>query len=169
MFWSNQFKTAIFAPLLKKDTSVILGRFRSGQTGQTVNLLVYTFAGSNPALPTHISGNSSIGRATAFQAVGCGFEARFPLTFSRCSSGVECFLGKEEVTGSNPVIGSPSYASRHTNFCHPSSPSSSLSQQKARTSSLTWQYPLFRTTYLLYICGSKQLHSPRSTLILPYV
>ena len=25
---------------------------------------------------------------------------------SRCSSGVERFLGKEEVTGSNPVIGS---------------------------------------------------------------
>jgi hypothetical protein len=24
----------------------------------------------------------------------------------RCSSGVECFLGKEEVTGSIPVIGS---------------------------------------------------------------
>jgi hypothetical protein len=28
------------------------GRFRSGQTGQTVNLLAYAFAGSNPALPT---------------------------------------------------------------------------------------------------------------------
>lgn len=28
------------------------------------------------------------------------------LFLSRCSSGVECFLGKEEVTGSNPVIGS---------------------------------------------------------------
>jgi len=25
---------------------------------------------------------------------------------SRRSSGVECFLGKEEVTGSNPVVGS---------------------------------------------------------------
>ena len=27
------------------------GRYRSGQTGQTVNLLAYAFAGSNPALP----------------------------------------------------------------------------------------------------------------------
>jgi hypothetical protein len=27
-------------------------------------------------------------------------------TLGRCSSGVERFLGKEEVTGSNPVIGS---------------------------------------------------------------
>ncbi len=27
------------------------GRFRSGQTGQTVNLLAYAFSGSNPLLP----------------------------------------------------------------------------------------------------------------------
>ena len=30
-------------------------------------------------------GNSSIGRATAFQAVGCGFETRFPLHTSLAS------------------------------------------------------------------------------------
>ena len=29
-----------------------LGRYRSGQPGQTVNLLAYAFAGSNPARPT---------------------------------------------------------------------------------------------------------------------
>ncbi|TSC57316.1 MAG: hypothetical protein Greene041619_1233 [Candidatus Peregrinibacteria bacterium Greene0416_19] len=29
-----------------------LGRYRSGQTGQTVNLLAYAFAGSSPARPT---------------------------------------------------------------------------------------------------------------------
>ena len=28
------------------------GRFRSGQTGRTVNPLAYAFAGSSPALPT---------------------------------------------------------------------------------------------------------------------
>ena len=28
------------------------GRYRSGQTGQTVNLLAYAFEGSNPSLPT---------------------------------------------------------------------------------------------------------------------
>ena len=34
------------------------GRYRSGQTGRTVNPLAYAFAGSNPALPTIlISGN----------------------------------------------------------------------------------------------------------------
>lgn len=99
-----------------------LGRFQSGQMGQTVNLLVYTFGGSNPSLPTwpherscgirHLAvpgvgigfasshrvtttkrlsaawaamhtgltcGSSSVGRASAFQAEGRGFEPRLPL------------------------------------------------------------------------------------------
>ena len=29
-----------------------MGRYPSGQRGQTVNLLAYAYAGSNPALPT---------------------------------------------------------------------------------------------------------------------
>ena len=29
-----------------------MGRYRSGQPGQTVNLLTYVFIGSNPILPT---------------------------------------------------------------------------------------------------------------------
>ena len=59
-------------------------------------------------------GSSSVGRATAFQAVGRGFEPRLPLKFlemysvgyCRCSSVVEHFLGKEEVKGSIPFNGS---------------------------------------------------------------
>ena len=57
-------------------------------------------------------GNSSIGRASAFQAEGRGFESRFPLHLARCrrvgprGSVVEHFLGKEGVTGSIPVVGS---------------------------------------------------------------
>jgi hypothetical protein len=61
-------------------------------------------------------GSSSAGRATAFQAVGRGFEPRLPLNLfakrmasicqGRRSSGVERFLGKEEVMGSNPIVGS---------------------------------------------------------------
>ena len=31
---------------------VILGKYQSGQMGQTVNLLAYAFGGSNPSLPT---------------------------------------------------------------------------------------------------------------------
>jgi hypothetical protein len=97
----------------------------------------YTFAGSNPALPTifdvFLAGVAQLARASAFQAEGRGFESRLPLknfyqfssancgreltlfnkgiigkvpNLCRCSSGVERFLGKEEVRGSNPLIGS---------------------------------------------------------------
>ena len=67
--------------------------------GQTVNLLVFTFGGSNPSPPTPLKrgrsysssaffsknpdantcGSSSVGRALAFQAGGRGFEPRLPL------------------------------------------------------------------------------------------
>ena len=73
--------------------------------GQTVNLLAYAFGGSNPSSPTNC-GSSSVGRALAFQAKGREFEPRLPLQNRPCSSGVEHFLGKEEVAGSNPAIGS---------------------------------------------------------------
>ena len=36
-------------------------------------------AGSNPVTPTIFCGDSSIGRASAFQADCCGFESRSPL------------------------------------------------------------------------------------------
>jgi hypothetical protein len=52
-------------------------------------------------------GNSSIGRASAFQAEGRGFEPRFPLRglVAHIAQAVEHFLGKEEVIGSNPIVG----------------------------------------------------------------
>ncbi len=60
-----------------------MGRYQSGQLGQTVNLLAHAFVGSNPALPTIFvsirCGSSSVGRASAFQAEGRGFEPRLPL------------------------------------------------------------------------------------------
>ena len=34
-----------------------MGEYQSGQMGQTVNLLVYTFGGSNPSSPTILSGS----------------------------------------------------------------------------------------------------------------
>ena len=80
--------------------------------GQTVNLLVYAYGGSNPSAPTieNTSGSSSFGRAIAFQAIGGGFEPRLPLIkipSSLCSSVVEHFLGKEEV-GSSILLNSSS-------------------------------------------------------------
>ena len=74
-----------------------LGRWQSGQMHQTVNLAAEAFGGSNPLLPTvdgrhrehrkfyqngmFLCGGSSIGRASAFQAEGRGFEPRSPLHF----------------------------------------------------------------------------------------
>ena len=59
-----------------------------------------------------ISGSNSVGRVTAFQAVGRGFESRLPLevnrdvTIAHVAQLVEHILGKDEVTGSIPVVGS---------------------------------------------------------------
>ena len=52
-------------------------------------------------------------RAPAFQAGGRGFESRFPLSFrtdlwAHVAQEVEHFLGKEEVIGSSPIVGSAS-------------------------------------------------------------
>ena len=50
-------------------------------------------------------------RASAFQAEGRGFESRFPLHLygkldAHIAQEVEHFLGKEEVSGSSPDVGS---------------------------------------------------------------
>ena len=63
---------------------------------------------------TENSGNSSVGRASAFQAEGREFEPRFPLHFDNaCSSecarvaqSVEHFHGKEGVISSILIVGS---------------------------------------------------------------
>ena len=103
-----------------------LGKYQSGQMGQTVNLLSFDFGGSNPSLPTFLRlerslvfcGSSSVDRALAFQAEGRGFESRLPLlvqslrglrSWHKCrfSSVVERILGKDEVPSS--TLGSGSY------------------------------------------------------------
>jgi hypothetical protein len=99
-------------------------RCPSGQREQTVNLPANAFGGSNPPLSTVRDGmgrdmrrgSSSVGRARAFQARGRGFDSRLPLVaasvgmtsddYAHVAQTVEHFLGKEEVTGSNPVMGS---------------------------------------------------------------
>ncbi len=52
-----------------------------------------------------LGGSSSVGRASAFQAEGRGFESRLPLG-AYIAQAVEHFLGKEEVTSSSLVVGS---------------------------------------------------------------
>ena len=62
-----------------------------------------------------MGGSSSVGRASAFQAECREFESRLPLhslfasenlDAGPSSSGVERILGKDEVAGSNPDLGS---------------------------------------------------------------
>ena len=83
----------------------------SGQREQTVNLPAHAYEGSNPSPTTgcwqdgtagSTRGCSSVGRASAFQAEGRGFESRRPLYCSR-SSVVERVLGKDEAMGSIPI------------------------------------------------------------------
>ena len=84
--------------------------------GQTVNLLVYTFGGSNPSSPTNFTHKrerrlfAEVAQLIEHQpsklrvaSLSLVFRSN---AFCLCSSGVEHFLGKEEVAGSNPAIGS---------------------------------------------------------------
>ncbi len=97
-----------------------LGGYQSGQMGQTVNLLVVTFGGSNPSPPTAATpvntgraqfqrkcGNSSVGRARPCQGRGREFESRLPLftILPWCVSSVwlEYMPVTHGVTGSSPV------------------------------------------------------------------
>ena len=64
-----------------------------------------------------LAGIAQLARASAFQAEGRGFESRFPLQrnqvrkirareVAHVAQQVERVLGKDEVTGSSPVVGS---------------------------------------------------------------
>ena len=49
-----------FGILMSLRNLRLAGRYRSGQTGQTVNLLAHAFEGSNPSLPTNTELNGSL-------------------------------------------------------------------------------------------------------------
>ena len=54
------------------------------------------------------AGVAQLARASAFQAEGRGFESRLPLIafFAHVAQSVEHILGKDEVSGSSPLVGS---------------------------------------------------------------
>ena len=98
------------------------GRYPSGQRGQTVNLLAYAFGGSNPPLPTtvramvDVCGNSS---AVERQPSKLGVAGSNPVSRStdrrhgtrlgiqaHVAQSAERVLGKDEVSGSIPDMGS---------------------------------------------------------------
>ena len=99
------------------------GRYPSGQRGQTVNLLVPAFGGSNPPLPTsRVSGSRGNSSAVERQPsklgvagsnpvsrsiVGLGAISRPPIrTSALVAQLAERVLGKDEVSGSIPDMGS---------------------------------------------------------------
>ena len=55
-----------------------------------------------------LAGVAQLARASAFQAEGRGFESRLPLikSFAHVAQSVEHILGKDEVSGSSPLVGS---------------------------------------------------------------
>ena len=89
----------------------ILGEYQSGQMGQTVNLLVYTFGGSNPSSPTNFS-SAEVAQSIEHQPSKlrvAGSNLVFRSKLRQCSSGVERFLGKEEVASSILATGSAQF------------------------------------------------------------
>ena len=79
-----------------------MGEYQSGQMGQTVNLLVFTFGGSNPSSPTK--------SPTKYRS-GFYFEkTKFSKKFAEVAQSVEHQPSKLRVAGSNLVFRS-SYAS----------------------------------------------------------
>src|SRR5262245_30910404 len=104
------------------------GRYPSGQRGQTVNLLAHVFGGSNPPLPTTfcvardyaayvpggnssaverqpsklgVAGSNPVSRSTRWMS------ARGEVTLrAHVAQSAERVLGKDEVSGSSPDMGS---------------------------------------------------------------
>ena len=61
---------------------------------------------SCPPQKNLIAGVAQLARASAFQAEGRGFESRLPLNKSaHVAQTAEHILGKDEVGGSNPLVG----------------------------------------------------------------
>ena len=100
-------------PDLKTPRNVTLpqgkrGRYRSGQTGRTVNPLAYAFAGSNPALPTIPSRKVRVLQRVLFwwefpgEDYGTGMEET--LVFLVFAPGAS-LAGKIEVTFGGSTIG----------------------------------------------------------------
>ncbi len=58
---------------------------------------------------TLLAGVAQLARASAFQAEGRGFESRFPLVSAQVAQLAEHVLGKDEVGGSIPLLGSQSF------------------------------------------------------------
>src|SRR5262249_48460250 len=105
-----------FVAMPRPDQAVSVGEMPERPKGadcKSAGARLRRFESSSPHQTE--GGNSSVARASAFQAEGRGFESRFPLQRARSEdrnrkspggSVVEHVLGKDGVTGSIPVLGS---------------------------------------------------------------
>jgi hypothetical protein len=89
------------------------GRYPSGQRGQTVNLLANAFGGSNPPLPTILRSEAIRGNSSAVErqpsklgVAGSNPVSRSTTTCAHVAQMAERVLGKDEVSGSIPDMGS---------------------------------------------------------------
>ena len=80
-----------------------LGRYPSGQRGQTVNLLAYAFGGSNPPLPTIVTNAACAGSTVGGLSQTRVVRPRALMHRRGNSSAVERQPSKLGVAGSNPV------------------------------------------------------------------
>jgi hypothetical protein len=102
------------------------GRYPSGQRGQTVNLLANAFRGSNPLLPTtgeetlRLRGNSSAVERQPSKLGVAGSNpvsrSRFENAFAHVAQLAEHALGKGEVSGSIPDMGSRFFSPTHSAY-----------------------------------------------------
>ena len=53
--FASQLRNEPAQPMKRGMNQERMGKYQSGQMGQTVNLLAYAFGGSNPSLPTKIA------------------------------------------------------------------------------------------------------------------
>ncbi len=108
------------------------GRYPSGQRGQTVNLLANAFGGSNPPLPTipsgtgkmsgrergnssaverqpsklGVAGSNPVSRSTRSSAASLRRSVDRSIIRAHVAQSAERVLGKDEVSGSSPDMGS---------------------------------------------------------------
>ena len=85
--------------------------YPSGQRGQTVNLLAYAFAGSNPARPTTRIENVELRIEGAWSSSFSILHSQFLILCAHVAQLVEHVFGKDEVSGSSPDMGSRFYRS----------------------------------------------------------
>ena len=85
--------------------------------GQTVNLLAHAYGGSNPSLPTFFMQQAEVAQLVEHQpsklrVAGSNLVFR-SRNIGQSSSGVERFLGKEEVVSSILTIGSKQHIKKN--------------------------------------------------------